>query len=65
MCELQCLSFKSVPLIFTRIHDKWTPFVAIALQAYAELNQHKTAVGFASKVFGNPEKFPPVVLELW
>ena len=61
-----CVQFSNICLLkFIRIPEQRTPFVIIAVQAYAEMNQYHTAVGFASKVFGNAEKFPPEVLELW
>ena len=41
------------------------PFVVIAIQAYAEINQSQAAVDFARKVFGNIERFPSEVLKLW
>jgi len=47
-----------------RIQEKKTPFVVIAVQAYAENNQYQRAVEFSRRVFGNAAKFPPVVLEL-
>ena len=42
-----------------------TPFVVIAIQAYAEINQSHAAVDFARKVFGNIERFPSDLLKLW
>ncbi|XP_068748417.1 uncharacterized protein [Montipora capricornis] len=41
-----------------------TPFVVVAVQAYAEINQWKKAVEFAYKAFGDPQNFSPAVMEL-
>ena len=40
-------------------------FAVIGIQAYAERNQCREAVTFASQVFGSSEGFPAEVLELW
>lgn len=51
--------------IFTRLLKDYTPFVVIAIQAYAEINQCKKAVEFAIRAFGDPQRFSPEVIELW
>ena len=40
-------------------------FAVVGIQAYAERNQCREAVTFASQVFGSSEGFPAEVLELW
>ena len=51
-----------------RTSERWTSskdFAVIGIQAYAERNQCKEAVTFASQVFRSSEGFPAKVLELW
>lgn len=47
-----------------RLLKDYTPFVVIAIQAYAEINQCKKAVEFAIRAFGDPQRFSPEVTEL-
>lgn len=50
-----------------RTSEQWISskdFAVIGVQAYAERNQFREAVTFASQVFGCPEGFPAKVLEL-
>lgn len=50
-----------------RTSEQWISskdFAVIGVQAYAERNQCREAVTFASQVFGCPEGFPAKVLEL-
>ena len=51
-----------------RISERWKSsreFAVIGIQAFAERNQCREAVTFASQVFGSSEVFPTEVLELW